>query len=528
MPTAKPFSANISKSRVAGAAALFVLLVCLILIGISAWSVWNARQVQLHELETATQNISRSLAQHADDAFKKADTAILGLTERVAVDGTSPEALDRLHKLLLMRVEELPELHAIFIFDKDGRTLVNSKEKNDVERNNADREYFSFHKTHSGLGPYIGAPVLSHVSGMWIIPLSRRLNDADGNFAGVVLATISLDYFNAFYAEYDIGHDGAILLALNRGIQLIRWPMLPNSIGRDVSTGPLFSTYAAHNESGTATYVSPGDGVERLVAYNHLQHYPVVVSAALSQNEILAEWRRATLVQGVIVAFIVLALGYLGFRLVDQINLRTKAEEEARRTGEALLDLNRTLEKLAMQDGLTGLANRRQFDTVLQNELSRATRSASSLALIMIDVDYFKKYNDIYGHLAGDECLRQISKIIQSAEGRSGDLAARYGGEEFALLLPSTDVAGALKVAEEIRKSIRELEIRHDGNLQGVVTISAGVNALVPVTDSDTPTSLIRAADEALYAAKSSGRDQIQTLDVVKTVLKVSLAGAKS
>jgi diguanylate cyclase (GGDEF)-like protein len=157
-------------------------------------------------------------------------------------------------------------------------------------------------------------------------------------------------------------------------------------------------------------------------------------------------------------------LDFSDFRLIDQINLRVHAEEEARRAGNALLELNKMLEKLALQDGLTGLANRRQFDTALQNELSRATRSASSLALIMIDVDCFKKYNDIYGHLAGDECLRQVGKIIQSAEGRAGDVAARYGGEEFAILLPSTDVQGGLQVAEDIRKAIRELEIKHDGN----------------------------------------------------------------
>ncbi|MDB5990165.1 MAG: diguanylate cyclase [Herbaspirillum sp.] len=511
MPTAKPYSASLSKSRVTMAATLFVLLVCLILAAITAWSAWNAHEVQLHELETATQNMARSLSQHADDAFKKADTALLGLTERIAIDGASPQALERLHKLMVMRVAELPELHALFIIDKEGRPVVNSRDIFDPERNNAGREYFIFHKTHPDLGPYIGVPVRIRAGHLWVIPVSRRLNDADGNFTGVVLATIRLDYFNDFYAEYDIGHDGSILLALNRGITLIRWPMLPDSVGKDVSSGPLFSNYASRNESGIAINKSPVDGVVRLLAYSHLQHYPVLASAALSKDEILTEWRRATVVQGLVIAFIVMALGYLGFRLVDQINLRIKAEEEARRTGEALLDLNRTLEKLAMQDGLTGLANRRQFDTVLQNELSRAVRSASSLALIMIDVDHFKKYNDIYGHLAGDECLRQVSKIIQSAEGRAGDLAARYGGEEFALLLPSTDVAGAFKVAEEIRKAICELEIRHDGNLKGIVTISAGVNVLALVTDADTATSLIRAADEALYLAKLSGRDQTQT-----------------
>ena len=236
----------------------------------------------------------------------------------------------------------------------------------------------------------------------------------------------------------------------------------------------------------------------------------MLVNAALSKSEVLAEWRRATMLDATIIGIIILLLGFLGFRLVGQINLRVRAEEEARRTGEALRKLNQTLEKLALQDGLTGLANRRQFDLVLKDELSRATRSASSLALIMIDVDCFKQYNDLYGHMAGDECLRQVGKALRMTESRTGDLAARYGGEEFAMLLPNTDVAGAMKVAEEIRKAIRELEIRHERNLPGVVTVSAGVNALMPVTDDATASQLIGAADEALYLAKTAGRNRVQ------------------
>jgi diguanylate cyclase (GGDEF)-like protein len=265
--------------------------------------------------------------------------------------------------------------------------------------------------------------------------------------------------------------------------------------------------------------VSPADNIERLVGYTHVQNYPMVVMAALSKREILAAWQEDSLARGTIAVVIAVILGFFGFRLIDQIKLRIRAEKEARRAGDALLELNKTLETLALQDGLTGLANRRQFDTALQNELSRATRSASSLALVMIDVDCFKKYNDIYGHLAGDECLRQVGKIIQSAEGRTGDLAARYGGEEFAILLPSTDVRGALKVAENIRKAIRELEIKHDGNLPGVVTISAGINVLMPVTGNDTPSILIGSADEALYIAKSKGRDQTRIYQEASTTL---------
>jgi diguanylate cyclase (GGDEF)-like protein len=499
-----------AKSRIAMGAALFVLLVCLLLVAIVAWNAWNARQAQLRELKTATENMARSLAQHADDAFKSADTSLLGLSERITYDGVSPKALKRLHNLLANRVSELPELTGLFIFDKDGRWLVSSHPSFNPANNNADREYFIYHRTHIDATPHVGLPVRSRSTGEWVIPLSRRLDDAGGRFAGVIAATISINYFSDYYDSFDIGKDGAILIALNNGTQLVRRPLLPDSVGKDLHNGPLFQLYSPFNFSGNAEITSPTDDVMRINSYHHLAHFPLVVNAALSKNEVLAEWRRATELNAVVIAVIILVVSVLGFRLVRQIALRVTAEREAHRTGEALRKLNQTLEKLALQDGLTGLANRRQFDMVLKDELSRATRSASSLALVMIDVDCFKLYNDLYGHLAGDECLRQVGLALQSTEGRPGDLAARYGGEEFAVLLPNTDVAGALRVAEEIRKAIRELEIKHERNLPGVVTISAGVNALSRVTESDTPSRLIGAADEALYIAKTSGRDRVQ------------------
>jgi len=192
------------------------------------------------------------------------------------------------------------------------------------------------------------------------------------------------------------------------------------------------------------------------------------------------------------------------------MELQNKTEAELRGARDALEKLNKTLNTLAMEDGLTGLANRRQFDVTLDTEFSRAMRDASTLALILIDVDRFKQYNDVYGHAAGDECLQTICRTIRDlTPRRPGDLAARYGGEEIAVLLPNTDVAGALVVAERIRNAIRDLKIVHSGNAGGFVTLSAGVDALIPVSGFDQPTELIQAADRALYTAKASGRNRV-------------------
>lgn len=170
---------------------------------------------------------------------------------------------------------------------------------------------------------------------------------------------------------------------------------------------------------------------------------------------------------------------------------------------------NRRLAADAAIDGLTGLSNRRAFDEILQREFRRSRRESIPLGLVMIDVDNFKSFNDLYGHPAGDGCLRSVSLAIASAVRRPGDCAARYGGEEFAFILPNTDEAGALEVAERIRLAVRSLEIQHAGSRATVVTISAGVASAIAGATTSIPDALVQEADRALYAAKRAGRDSV-------------------
>jgi len=173
-----------------------------------------------------------------------------------------------------------------------------------------------------------------------------------------------------------------------------------------------------------------------------------------------------------------------------------------------LASANRELQRLSRQDGLTGIANRRYFDSYLSTELRRAARDRRPLSLILSDVDYFKAFNDFYGHQAGDGCLRQVAAALSSAGRRPADLAARYGGEEFALVLPGTVQDGAVDVARTVNAVVASLAISHArSEVSRKVTLSQGVVSVTPEKDTS-PEELIQWADQALYQAKQQGRDR--------------------
>lgn len=174
-----------------------------------------------------------------------------------------------------------------------------------------------------------------------------------------------------------------------------------------------------------------------------------------------------------------------------------------------LQDAFNTAEQLAMVDGLTGVANRRLLDETLNREWTRAVRDGTSLSLLLIDVDYFKSFNDVYGHLAGDRCLQSIAGAIQERLRRPPDLLARYGGEEFVVVLPNTPMAGAEVMAENVMTAVEQCMIEHSGSPYGCVTVSLGYATAIATMDSS-PMNLLKAADDAMYRAKAEGRNRIR------------------
>ncbi|BCM26178.1 hypothetical protein ZMTM_24370 [Methyloradius palustris] len=184
-------------------------------------------------------------------------------------------------------------------------------------------------------------------------------------------------------------------------------------------------------------------------------------------------------------------------------HLETRVAERT----EELKIANRQLEELSTTDGLTGIANRRRFDEELQSEWSRAVRSSQPLSLAIIDIDWFKNYNDHYGHQEGDECLRKVAGILASVISRGGDFLARYGGEEFVFIAPDTDVDHAAAIAHKICDAFQAAGLPHELSNYGYVTVSIGVASMIPQQASK-PYTLVKAADKALYLAKGQGRNQ--------------------
>lgn len=481
-------------------AGFFTVLVCF---SITSITLWQLRQTRNHELDiadTTVANLSRSMAQQADDAFDQAAIPVAGIVERLSYDGFGAASSSRMHEYLRATAASVEQIQGLFIYDKDGNWAATSLNHMPANANNSDREYFQFHKAIDSTLPHIGQAIRSRTTGDWIIPLSRRVNDSAGNFAGVVLTTIELGYFDRFFDRFDIGKRGVLTLAMADGTVLARRPTLENVRGASIADGDLFRNYLKERYEGTATVRSFLDQEIRLYGYKRLDRYPLVVLAGLSEQEVLNEWRQYAWRSLAIIICVVAANLLFGVLLFQQIRFGLNAESQLRIA-------SHSLEKLALQDSLTGLANRRHFQEILGLEFASGQANLHPLSLIMIDIDFFKSYNDNYGHVAGDKCIAAVAECIRGNLNRTGDLAVRYGGEEMAVFLPYSEAQGAYVLAEKIRLAVLARAIEHKSNPDGIVSISLGVYGCA-AHECPTMEAFVERADAALYTAKHQGRNR--------------------
>lgn len=475
----------------------FVVVVCLVILGLEGWRDWSEREQEIDRISAETLNLAKSLVQHAEDTFVVADSLLVDVVDRVESGGALPDSIKRLDAFLIERVQSLQRIKSLSVYEDDGFLLTSSLPGHRGKVNALDQRFFRHHRESPSGDWFLGPLIRDPLGGDWVLTLSRRIDKPDGSFGGVVQASIPPRYFANFFGRFDVGTQGSITLIHKDGTLLTRYPYIDRAIGADLSNEPAFRQGKG---SGSYEFVSPVDGVARMGGYHRNHIFPIGVLSAVGRDEALAGWNREFVFRIVVIGIIVATIATLGWNLSAELRRREEVEAE--------------LSVLAVTDGLTGLANRRMFDKQLETEWLRASRERSPVSLLLVDVDQFKAYNDIYGHQAGDECLRIIAKTIASAARRPGDLAARYGGEELVVLLPDLDEAGAAAMAEDIRAKIEALRVQHEANMPSqILTVSIGSATRVPTLDRSRigPTHLITLADAALYRAKQDGRNRVAT-----------------
>jgi diguanylate cyclase (GGDEF)-like protein len=473
----------------------FVLAVCLTIVALEGWRDWSERQEEFARIESEVANLAKSLVQHAEDTLELADAILVDIVDRIEHDGASPDVITQMDEFLAERIQTLRRFKSLTIYGPDGTLLGSSLPGHRFKVNGRDLAFFQHHAVSSSSTWFFGPLIRDPLGSDWVLTLSRRLDKPDGSFGGIVVASIPHLYFTSFFGRFEVGSQGTITLFNMDGTLLSRYPYRETAIGLKVGYEPWFKIGTA---SGAFEYESPIDGVRRIGGYQRNHIFPIGVLASVSEAQALADWNREFIFRAIGVALLVTVIACLGWSLSWQLRRREQAEAE--------------LSVLASTDGLTGLANRRTFDKALETEWRRAARHNTPLSLLLMDLDRFKHFNDSYGHQAGDECLQAVARILSAAMKRSGDLVARYGGEEIAVLLPTTDAAGANAVAEDVRSAVEALAIPHDGNVPScVLTISIGMATLMPAFEllNADPKVLVTLADRALYQAKLKGRNRV-------------------
>lgn len=465
----------------------------------------DARRDAWRRAEQASNNLALTLERDIGRNIAAYGLSLQGAIEALQQPGLDDASLGVRRMALFDRAATAEFLGSVLVLDADGNVTEASTSLQAPRLNLADRDYFQAQRDRRDAGLFVSRPYRSRLrQGDISIAISRRLPDIGGQFAGIVMGALRIAYFQELFGSLDLGPSGSATLFRLDGRLIARHPFNDADIDRDLSGSSNFRRFAAEG-SGSFVGRAAIDGVERLYSFRRVGDLPLMLVVATAVEDIYAAWRGKALGIGAILILLCGALVALSLLFRRELRRRFTAEL-------ALAQAARKLSVLAATDGLTGLANRRQFDEALEREWRRAIRNDTPIALLMLDADNFKYYNDHYGHLEGDHVLRSIADCVRLLMRRPADIGARYGGEEFAVLLPETDAIGAADVAERLRARVETLAIPHEGRPGGRVTISIGVAVARP-RHGHSDSMLVREADAALYAAKGAGRNRVATAD---------------
>ena len=464
---------------------------------LSLTSIWILFAIIVHASYTEQRkdaseyagNVAALIAADLSNIFEAYDLSLQALVEDLENPAIRqlPDAIRP--KVLFDNSTNASIFGAMVVVDENGIIIEDSRHSVMHHIDVSDRDYFKVMKDDPPSRVFLSKPYSSRITDEEMVGISRRL-DRNGQFAGVALGTVRLSALRNLFAKAHLPPGSIIALRYPDGSELTSLTLpKADAHGRAINPASLTARVGA---SPTFSGSTP----RSLVVSRPIVGLPLVQTVSIPMSAILATfWQRTlaiaagfTLLSGIIIT--------LGVTLMRELIRRAAAEA--------------ALRQLATTDGLTGLTNRRRFDELLCGEVERSQRTNQPLALLVLDVDYFKAFNDTYGHSGGDAALRAVADVLSAQPVRQSDVVARLGGEEFGVLMPDTDLAGAGQLAARIQAAMRVAALPHAGSPLGILTISIGF-ASHPASSIDTfPETLFEEADAALYRAKRDGRNTTQ------------------
>ena len=503
------------------------------------------RRAMLHEQEEAVAGVK---------LFEEMLASVGRLLEAAAAEaadwGGGPACVPRAAKLAAAH----PFVLRLVVVAKDGTVLCTSEGVPSVPVNLGDRP--TVRRAHVSDGMVIGEPVVSRLTGEVVLPVAHRVPGVGGldrsDKPAILSASLDLTWLARVMHEQDSGEASPLATIIDaNGRVLATSPPIDGLPSLGAPFDHPFTQTVLAAPVGSAR-VMDFTGRDRLVGFAHTYSTGLVIAVAADRAAVIRPINdQFLIVLGLMAVVAALGLGlalavararigrpllalaeaaetirdgampsalpdhatvgeiavlhHAFRRMAAEITRRQAALEAANSELEAA---NRLLTDQAERDALTGLANRRAFDRALEAAWRRGQREALPVAVLILDIDFFKQFNDLYGHLEGDACLTRLGRTLARLELRPYDLVARLGGEEFAVLLPDIDLAGAVAVGERIRAALHDMMLLHEGSPHGFVTVSIGAASMVPLGPAE-PRVLLAAADRALYAAKAAGRDRV-------------------
>lgn len=543
------------KTRLALAVVAAVVVTAIVVTAISLFVIRSDMREELGEQQFTALKLTASAL---DAGFESRRIALRLLAEGIPAAMRHDPA--QMQRYLEQHLSLSARFFNVSVVEADGAIIANYADAGQVNRfSMAGRDYLvDTLKTGKGV---ISKPLKSKMSSRSVVLMTEPLFNARGEVDLVLVASIDLKAHNFLgqFTDVRLGKSGFMYIFTTDGI-VVEHPNKELILSHmDAAGGQSIANAQALKGFEGSMESADEDGEQALSSYKRMRSANWIIGAHYLSADAyapIAEMQERAILAAAVLTLLAGALawwfvGRLFFPLqnllahiqrirqdknlaqlpgearpdeLGDLHVAFNALMQERKNIETELDearvnleeMNKTLSRLALEDALTGLANRRQFERALQEEFNRAVRTGLSLAVIMIDVDYFKQYNDLYGHIAGDKVLRCLGSAIRGIDVRPEDLQARYGGEEIAVLLPGAGLEGAVTVAERIRQSVHALGIEHTASATGYLTISIGVAAVIPRRQVDTPDDVLRKADEALYLAKAAGRDCIRTIEDVQ------------